>query len=320
MRKIIILFLYTFLFSNTQYYDNLFFLSNTINDINNLSSQDSVQIETVPSIYNNNKIKAVLFSAILPGSAQYLINNQKTKGIIFSAIEILGWASYMYYTNQAEMFKIDYQNYADEHWSFSNWCDHYYDYENSDNPFRDLFSNEDSGEYSAINSGHGLEFFYDDPNSEPIDGAERIYAKTNTSAFQTLYEAEGLDIDGNAEEFVNQYNLSILRTHNFYEEIVKYDQFFTGWDDQEQIERSTNDWGQDNATSPNKTYAKNIYDKSVRNYKIQDWAMIAIYANHAISMIDALIVSSLSSGNASLSYDYNPTIDFHQAEIIIKLN
>ena len=42
----------------------------------------------------------------------------------------------------------------------------------------------------------------------------------------------------------------MLKTHDFYEEIVKYDQFFTGWDDQILIQRSTNDWGQDNATSP----------------------------------------------------------------------
>ena len=64
--------------------------------------------------------------------------------------------------------------------------------------------------------------------------------------------------------------LQMLKTHDFYEEIVKYDQFFTGWDDQILIQRSTNDWGQDNATSPNKKFAKSIYDKSVKNYKTKD--------------------------------------------------
>ena len=144
--------------------------------------------------------------------------------------------------------------------------------------------------------------------------------KTNTASFGSFYEEKYLNVNGVAETFVSQHNLLIVKDHNFYEEIVKYDQFFTGWDDQHEIERSANDWGQDNATSPHKTHAKAIYDKSVKNYKIQDWAMIAIYANHVISMIDALIVSSISSNMASLSYNYNPTIDFHQAEIIIKLN
>jgi len=319
MRKITVLILYSFLFCNTYYYDNLFFLSNTINKINNIDSQDSLKIEIAPEIYknNSNKIKAVLASAFLPGSGQYFINNQKTKSIIFAGIEILGWASYMHYTNQAEIFKMDYQDYADNHWSFSSWCDHYYDYDSSDNEFRDLFSNQESGEYSLIYSGHGLEFFYDNPNN--IEGS-RIYIKTNTALFGSLYDEHNLGTEGKAEEFVNDYNLSMIKTHDFYEEIVKYDQFFTGWDDQHEIERSANDWGQDNATSPHKTHAKAIYDKSVKNYKIQDWAMIAIYANHVISMIDALIVSSISSNMASLSYNYNPTIDFHQAEIIIKLN
>ena len=318
MRKIIFLILCTFLFCNSHYYDNLFFLFSTINEIDDVDSQDTPKKEISSQIYKNssNKIRAVLASAFLPGSGQYFINNQKTKGMIFVGLEILGWGSYMYYTNQAEKFKMDYQDYADEHWSFSSWCDHYYDYDAYDNEFRDLFSNQESGEYSPIHSGHGLEFFYDNPD---IEGS-RIYIKTNTASFGSFYDDYNLGVDGNAEEFVNEYNLSMLRTHDFYEELVKYDQFFTGWDDQDEIERSTNDWGQDNATSPHKTHAKSIYDKSVKNYKIQDWVMISIYANHAISMIDALIVSSISSNMASLSYNYNPIIDFHQAEIIIKLN
>ena len=59
---------------------------------------------------------------------------------------------------------------------------------------------------------------------------------------------------------------------------------------------------------------------SVRNYKIQDWVMSSIFANHAISMIDALIINAISSQKASLSYNYNPIINFHEAQLIIKLN
>jgi hypothetical protein len=315
MKKIIFLIFYTFLFSSAQYYDNLFFVS-SINAVDSLELEDYSEIEVSNQKYinNPNKIKAMLASGILPGSGQYFVNNQKTKGIIFSGIEILGWAGYMYYTNKAEKFKLDYQEYADQHWSFSNWCDHYYDYDTPDNPFRDLFSNQESGEYSAINSGHGLEFYYDGENGI------RRYMKTNSSEFGEFYNQYDLDEDGNAELFVESQNLTISKTHDFYEEVVKYDQFFTGWDDQEEIERITNDWGADNATSPNKTHSKNIYNKSIDNYKIQDWFMTSIYVNHVISMIDALIVSSISSDTASLSYNYNPTIDFHQAEIIIKLN
>ena len=230
---------------------------------------------------SSNKLKSALFSGIIPGSGQYFINKQKQKGIAFFALEIIGIASSIYFKDKAEEYKFDYQDYADEHWSFSSWCDFYYDYSDESNPFRDLFSNETSEKYSEINSGHGLEFFYDD------DDGIRKYMKTNTEFFGSFYEEYNLDQNGVAEQFVDERNLQMLKTHDFYEEIVKYDQFFTGWDDQVLIQRSTNDWGQDNATSPNKKFAKSIYDKSVKNYKTKDIIVKFIYANHAISILDA---------------------------------
>ena len=305
--------LFTLLLSNDNYYNNLFLFSNKFYEIKKNYIDTSFQNDVKESSNNLNKLKPSFFSSIIPGYGQYFYNDQKFKGIAFLSLELLAWISYDYFTNKAEIYKFDYREYADNHWTFSSWCDHYYDYDNSDNEFRDLFSNEVTGEYSSINSGHGLEFTYED-----TDGIRR-YMKTNTETFEIFYNENNLDQDGLAEEFVIQRNLNMFKTHDFYEEIVKYDQFFTGWNDQNLIYRSINGWGADNATSPNKAFAKNIYDKSVKNYKIQDWIMITIYANHVVSMLDALVVSSILSQNASLSYDYNPTIDFHQAEIIIKL-
>lgn len=316
MKNIATLILFSLLLNNNNYYYNLFLFSNEINEIKKMQLNDKIEGQPTKDFNHNfNKIKPALFSSIIPGSGQYLYNEQKHKAIAFISLEIIGWIGYNYFTNKAEDYKLDYQVYADNHWSFSNWCDYYYDYDNPNNEFFDLFSNELSGEYSAINSGHGLEFSYENPN---IDGS-RTYMKTNTENFGSFYNTNNLDQEGVAEEFVRETNLIIFRTHDFYEEIIKYDQFFAGWDDQDLIERSTNGWGADNATSPNKSFAKNIYDKSVKNYKIKDWVMTVIYANHVVSILDALIVSSIKSQNASLSYDYNPTLDFHEAEIIIKL-
>ena len=105
-----------------------------------------------------------------------------------------------------------------------------------------------------------------------------------------------------------------------YEGIIKYDQFFAGWDDQNDPQRITNGWGDDNITSPNKSFAKTLYDNSVKNYKTQDSVMSIIYINHAVSMLDALIANTLSSNQLSLSYDYNSIINFHQAQLSVKLN
>ena len=298
MLKIILLISFSFCFDYHLNQD--IYLMNNSNDFEN-------NIE----FSSSNKLKSALFSGIIPGSGQYFINKQKQKGIAFFVIEIIGIATSIYFKDKAEEYKFDYQDYADQHWSFSSWCDFYYDYSDESNPFRDLFSNETSGIYSEINSGHGLEFFYDD------DGI-RKYMKTNTEFFGLFYEEYNLDQNGVAEQFVDERNLQMLKTHDFYEEIVKYDQFFTGWDDQILIQRSTNDWGQDNATSPNKKFAKSIYDKSVKNYKTKDIIVNFIYANHAISILDALVFSGKSS-KTSLTYDYNPRLNFHQALISIKL-
>ncbi len=302
MKKLIFFVLCSFVFCNSNYYQNLFDLSNT----------GYTKYNTV------NKLKSIVYSGLIPGAGQYFVNNQKTKGIIFLGIELISWAAYSHYISEAEKYQNQYQQFSINHWSFASWCDHYYDFDDPNNPdkyqYRDLFSNEETGIYSEINTGHGLSFYYDDE-----DGIRR-YMQTNTESFFLFYNEYNLDSDGVAEIFVEDNNLIMVTNHDFYEEIVKYDQFFTGWDDQDQIQRITNDWGQDNATSPNKTYAKRLYDKSVENYKIQDWVISAIYVNHAVSMLDALLVSSISSQNLSLSYDYNPIINFHEAQLILKLD
>ena len=303
MQKIIIIILLSFILSNNEYHKNLFFISDQINELDTLKLKNNT----------SDKIKAIIYSGLIPGSGQYFVNDQKIKGAFFLGFELIGWIAYNYYTNKAQDYKEQYQRYADDHWFFSEWCDHYYDFEDLNNPYRDLFSNEDSGEYSLINTGHGLWFSFDD------DGIIKRM-QTNTESFGIFYEDNNLADDGVAETFVSEHNLSVVKDHDFYEEIIKYDQFFTGWDDQDSLERITNDWGQDNATSPHKTIAKNLYDQSVRNYKIQDWVMSSIFANHAISMIDALIINAISSQRASFSYNYNPIINFHEAQLIIKLN
>ena len=258
--------------------------------------------------------------------------------MIFIGLELLSWVAYSHYTKEAENYKLQYQNYVDEHWSFASWCDHYYDFDDQENypekyEFRDIFINLETDSYSAINSGHGFAFYY-------YDGGSLKYMTTNSSDFYNFYYNQGLDgyeydIDGDGilesdnnqngitdavEDYIEDSNLTVVKDHDFYEGVIKYDQFFTGWNDQNNPERITNGWGNDNITSPNKSFAKTLYDKSVKNYKIQDSVMSAIYINHAVSMLDALIVNTLSSNQLSLSYDYDPIINFHQAQLSVKLN
>jgi len=319
MKKIFILIIASILFSHNSYDESLFILSNNITEAEDYSTQ---------SYSGANKIKAMLYSGLVPGAGQHFVNSQTNKGIMFLLFELLSWAHYAHYTKRAENYKEQYQDYADQHWSFASWCDHYYDFDNLDNPFRDIFINLETDQYSPINSGHGFAFYYDDP-----DSGNRVLIHTNTQTFLDIYEGNSLSgwddwdndtnedgIDDSVASFVESTNLSVIRNHDFYEGIIKYDQFFAGWDDQNFAERITNGWGDDNITSPNKSFAKTLYDNSVRNYKTQDMFLTAIYINHAVSMLDALITNTLSSNQLSLSYDYNSIINFHQAQLSVKLN
>ena len=147
MKNLIIFIFCSFMFGNSIYYQNLFNLSNT----------------GYTEGYNTvNKIKSVIYSGFVPGSGQYFVNNQKTKGLLFLGIELIGWIAYSHYIEQAEKYRDEYQEFSLDYWSFASWCDHYYDFDNPDNhpndsdyhpeweQYRDLFSNEETGIYTAV--------------------------------------------------------------------------------------------------------------------------------------------------------------------------
>ena len=104
MRFLFIILLISLLFNQDRLSTILY---NYENDLNNTKT------------HNNNSIKALLQSSVIPGSGQFFTNNQKTKGLIFFGIEILSLAGMSYYNKKADSFKSDYQDYGDQNWNFS---------------------------------------------------------------------------------------------------------------------------------------------------------------------------------------------------------
>ena len=263
--------------------------------------------------YNLNKsLKATLYSLFIPGSGQYLVNNDKSKGILFLGLEIVALAGYHYYINKADDYKIEYQNYCDQHWNFTTWCVNYYDWVSIDNDFFNVFANDESGLYPDIwQDSHHIDFTYND------NGITR-FISSSSPAFEDLYIAQNLENADSAQAFYDNNQVVIRRDHNFYENISKYNHFFAGWDDHEDIYTYDNN-GYIVATSTNKGIYRSIYDKSVKNYRIKNNFVSFIFINHFVSMLDALIVSKILSNNATMSINYNPKIDFYQAQLSIKL-
>ena len=296
--NIIFLLFISFLFSNN--FDN----SRIKFNANNIDIAETAQI-----IDTNNKLKATIYSALIPGSGQYFINEQKKKGILFFGLELIAWIGYFTYQDKAESYKADYQSYGNQHWGLTTWINHYYDWSNPDNEFFEIFANNEMQEYPDINEGsHHIDFSYIG------DSGDIIFIRTNSEEFFALHE----NWDDNFEV---QNEVIIIKDHHFYENIVKYNHFFAGWDDQDQITMEVNSNGYKTAFSPNKTAYRNLYNKSIYNYKVRDDVLSFIFINHFVSMLDGLVSNSNSnlSENFSISYDYNSTINFHQAKLIVKL-
>ena len=260
-------------------------------------------------IYLNKSLKALLYSSIIPGSGQYLVNDDKTKGVIFLGLEIIALAGYNYYLNNADDYKIQYKNYGNEYWSFTNWCSNYYNWEDPNNDFFNIFSNSD-GYLDIWEDSHHINFTYND------DGIIRFISSSSV-AFQQLYTDE-LSTAESAQAFYDNNQVLINRDHNFYENIVKYNHFFAGWDDHEGIYTYDNN-GYLVVTSNSKDNYRKIWDKSIKNYKIKNNFVSFIFVNHFVSMLDALIVSKISSNRTTMMINYNPRIDFYQAQLSIKL-
>ena len=269
----------------------------------------------IKTINNNNKtylnksLKSLLYSSIIPGSGQYLVNDDKTKGLIFLGLEIIALVGYNHYLNKADDYKVQYQIYGDYHWDFTTWCSNYYNWNDENDPFYNVFSND--GYTEIWEDSHHIDFTYND------NGIIR-FISSSSEAFKTLYNDENLDNEESAQYFYDNNAVIINRDHNFYENIVKYNHFFAGWDDHEGIYTYDNN-GYLVATSNSKDNYRKIWDKSIKNYKIQNNFVSFIFINHFVSMLDALIVSKISSNRTAMMINYNPRIDFYQAQLSIKL-
>ena len=261
---------------------------------------------------NNSSIKALLQSSILPGAGQYLTNNQKTKGLIFFGIEILSLIGINYYNNKADDFKKEYQEYGNNNWDFSIWCSNYYNWDNINDAYYNVFANDESMIYPKIwEDSHYIKFSYIQ------DDVTRTISSSSQN-FEQLYIDYNLNDFNSVEAFIENYNVRIIKDHNFYENIGKYNHFYSGWNDNHDISTYDNN-GYIVATSPNKVIYRSIYDESVKNYYTKNNFVNFIFINHFVSMLDALIVTKINS-NASLESSINKDLNFYELKLNIKLN
>ena len=103
--------------------------------------------------------------------------------------------------------------------------------------------------------------------------------------------------------------IKITKDHHYYENIGKYDHFFAGWDDNEQISEHIKESGELIAMSPNKSIYRSDWELSAEFNRFADYALYTIYTNHVISLLDILVFSKINKNskfNYKLRTIYNP--------------
>ena len=97
------------------------------------------------------------------------------------------------------------------------------------------------------------------------------------------------------ESFADIYNIAVIRDHDFYEGIRKYNMFFSGWDDGAQEIIATFQNQSNVATSPHKQQYNATWNNSIELYDYAQYAITAIYLNHVISVFDVYLKSKFDN-------------------------
>ena len=271
---------------------------------------------------NNNAFIALSLSAILPGAGQIYNKNYK-RGFAYLAFEIINWSKRSKYLDRGDQFVAQYKDFSNEHWAFDRWIRDFNLLADQNHPVYSVMLGPDDNFFYPWNDSHHIEFY--------LDGHMRMTNSSNgDNWFENTYISECYDAYLNNQQCYTDFfvDAEIIRDHNFYEGIGKYDLFFAGWDDthdDECSEETINEYGScsyilltnntENAYTDNKRYYQyELRDKANKNYDVAENALTFIFINHAISMLDAFIVN-LVSNKSNINYMTQPLYDSN-----IKLN
>tara|TARA_X000001036_G_scaffold237363_1_gene221434 strand:- start:1821 stop:2714 length:894 start_codon:yes stop_codon:yes gene_type:complete len=255
--------------------------------------------------YNANEIlnydskydtKDILKSLVLPGWGHYSKGEYK-KALVFFCVESIAFSAYYYYNKKGLDLEQQTKNFGDQHWSFTNWVTNYYAFEDSE--FRYIFEKEETEFYKDLwEGGHKIEFWYNDEAS--------IYTTGNNDQFIELYE-NSICPNGICNEQVLN-SIVVNKDHHYYENIGKYDHFFAGWDDNQDIYEFQKSSGELIAMSPNKKQYRFDWEKSAEFNRFADYALYAIYTNHILSLLDILVFSKINK-NSKFNYRIDTVYD-----------
>ena len=272
--------------------------------------------------------KTMLYSGILPGLGQAYMGKWK-RGIIYLALEGIG-AGIWYQNNiRGEERKKEYKSYASVHWDFARWIDDYYKWEPSVPPNgfsgdQDDWDNIRIGFVNNTNEGcadwphcyigiwnhsHSVKFTYDgniiiSSSNELLDNFFEALCGNPSS------DAQCSNTIQEVEDNIRLYSVDVIEDHHFYEGIHKYDMFFSGWDDNDNLVVINSGNNDENVTSPHESAYQDIWSDYNQIKTLAKRGGSFMLINRFVSMIDGLFLAKKwnTENEVSLNLDVYPDL------------
>ncbi len=237
-----------------------------------LAADDDAQSDSIHADINF-PARPMLMSLAIPGLGQLYNKSPWWKTALFASIEIGGIYAWSALNSKAEDKRLEYEQFADDHWSLAEWV-------------------RTSGFLNA-------ELF-----PEGVDTVNNIYTSTHHLTIVDngiFYSSSELYTSPLTDD------MRILRDRDFYENIGKYDQFVGGWDDaydgNDQLWWETEKEVEDSTeiilmTDNKDNYLDMRFDHN-QLLKYAGFTVSAIMFNHVVSAIEAVWSSQSAAREAA---------------------
>ena len=228
------------------------------------AAADSIVIDTAHPEYVYPG-RAMIASLLIPGAGQLYVK-RPFRGLLYMATDVAAYYVWQDYSGRGNAIESLFEAFADTSWSFLRWFTEAARYRGGE------WENVGVG----ISGSHVLEYFVADMNG---DGRPEFFGSTSDPS--RLAE---LLADPDTSSFIR-----VRQTHDFYENIGKYNQFFSGWADADpnnpDIETTRSG---PIAWSDYRRYYVERRGESNRLKGLAGYAVSAALFNHVLSAADAL--------------------------------
>ena len=246
-------------------------------------------------------------SLIFPGWGQIYNRSPWWKPVLFAGIEIAGISGWYQWNKKAEELRLDYEKFADDHWSMYNWITNTIELQDI------LFDSLTSLGYNwdpdvQLIGTHHLDIVY----NNQLFSSDCLYMEEEFNFGEDQCLLPGIEGDPPASVY-NPWiatilnmdlendpdSISVIKDRDYYENIGKYDQFVAGWEgilENYIIQfKDVGDTTEIIISSPLKNDYLNQRNNSNEYLSMATYSVSAVMFNHIISAFEAVWSSTSQS-------------------------